>query len=146
MTSRISTILIAVFILLLTSCSTKPSASDVETSLSERITSESNGNLSLIEFEQTNAVEQEVFGQARYTVQFKGKVHIENDCFMYVNKSGMGSFFESFKTYESAPEFIPSMMMTGVQCIKGNDVAFNDVVTYLETEEGWVKVKEPKLY
>lgn len=115
-------------------------------SLSDRITSESNGNLTLIEFEQTNAVEREVFGQASYTIQFRGKVRVENDCFMYVNKSGNGSFFESFKTYKDAPEFIPSMMKVGVRCPKGEEIEFTDKVTYAETEEGWVRVREAKLY
>ncbi len=134
------------FILILASCSSKPDLTDVENSLSDRITSESNGNLTLIEFEQTNAVEREVFGQASYTIQFKGKVRVENDCFMYVNKSGTGPFFESFKTYNDAPEFIPSMMKVGVQCPKGEEIEFTDKVTYAETEEGWIEVEATSLF
>lgn len=146
MKSNFFTIVISFSLLFLMSCSSKPSASDVEESLSERITEESNGNLSLDDFEQTNAVENEVLGQATYTIQFKGKVRVEKDCFMYVNKSGMGSFFESFKTYENAPEFIPSMMMTGVRCPKGEEIEFIDKVIYVETEEGWITVGKSRLY
>lgn len=134
------------FILILASCSSKPDLTDVENSLSDRITSESNGNLTLIEFEQTNAVEREVFGQASYTIQFKGKVRVENDCFMYVNKSGTGPFFESFETYDESPEFIPSLMMQAVKCSKGEEVDFVDDVTYVETEEGWIEVEDTSLF
>ena len=141
-----STILIILSLLILTSCSGKPDSSDAETSLSERISTESNGNLTLIDFQQTNAVDREVFGQASYTIQYKATVRVEKDCFMYVNKSGMGSFFESFETYDESPEFIPSLMMQAVKCSKGEEVDFVDDVTYVETEEGWIEIEDTSLF
>ncbi len=58
----------------------------------------------------------------------------------------MGPFFESYKTYKKQPEFIPSMGRLLYSVDKGEEVEFKDKVTYLETEEGWVKSVEPKLY
>ena len=102
---------IAVSSLLLTSCSGKPSIGDIEDDLTERITSESNGKIELLEIEETNSIDNEVFGQEMYTIQYNAKVKFLADCYMYVNRSGMSSKFLSFKTYSTSPEFILSMQM-----------------------------------
>jgi len=137
---------IVLLFLVFGSCSGRPDAGDAEDDLAGRIESESNGTITLIDFEQTNAVEREAFGQASYTIQYKGKVRFEEDCYIYVNKSGMGSFFESFKTYQSKPEFIPSMARVLYSVDEGEEVEFRDKVTYMETEEGWILYKEPRLF
>lgn len=137
---------IILLFLIFGSCSGRPDAGDVEDDLAERIETESEGRITLIDFEKTNSVEREAFGQESYTIYFTGKIRFEEDCYIYVNKSGMGPFFESFKTYKKQPEFIPSMGRLLYSVDKGEEVEFKDKVTYLETEEGWVKSVEPKLY
>lgn len=127
-------------IALFTSCSSKPDIERTETILSEQISNESNGKVSLVSIEKTNAVENEFMGQKSYTIQYKAQVEILENCFMYVNKSGSGSFFQSFKTYEVEPEFIPSLQMQIVKCTKGNKVDFNGSMLFLDTENGWVKM------
>lgn len=117
----------------------KPSPADVETDLATRISTESNGNLTLIDFKKSNATDSEFLGQKAYTIQFEATLQVEQDCFMYVNKSGSGPFFMSFETFSNKPEFIPSMQMQIVQANKGDKVPYSDAVTYLETEEGWVR-------
>ncbi len=137
---------VVILSLLFVSCSGRPDENNAEADLAARIDAESKGALSLINFEQTNAVEQEVFGQESYTIQFKATVRVNEDCFMYVNKSGTGPFFMSFETYHEEPEFIPSLQMQIVSCSKGDEVPFIDKIRYLNTEEGWVKQAEVKLY
>ena len=137
---------IAVSSLLLTSCSGKPGIGDIEDDLTERIASESGGKIELLEIEETNSVDNEVFGQEVYTIQYKAKIKFLQDCYMYVNRSGMGAMFSSFKTYSTSPEFIPSMQMQAVKCSKGDEVEFQDSERYSNTNEGWVKAKNVSLF
>lgn len=132
--------------LLLTSCSGKPSIGDIEDDLTERIASESGGKIELLEIEETNSIDNEVFGQEMYTIQYKAKVKFLSDCYMYVNRSGMGSMFLSFKTYSTSPEFIPSMQMQAVKCSKGDEVEFQGSERYSNTNEGWVKANKVSLF
>jgi len=65
---------------------------------------------------------------------------------MYVNISGMGSMFLSFKTYSTSPEFIPSMQMQAVNCSKDDEVEFQDSKRYSNTNDGWVKANKVSLF
>lgn len=124
----------------ISSCSSKPSESRAEKDLREIIHNESNGNLELIAFNKTNAVEREVFGQKTYAIEYKAALKVKKNCFMYVNSSGFGSFFKSFKTFNKAPTFIPGREI--VECDKGKEVDFIDIIKYVETEEGWIRIKK----
>ncbi len=132
--------LASLLILTISSCSSKPSESRAEKDLRELIHNESNANLELIEFEKTNAAERELFGQKAYAIEYKATLRVKENCYMYVNSSGYGSFFKSFKTYDKAPTFIPGKEI--VECDKGKEVEFSDIIKYVETEEGWIKVKK----
>lgn len=127
-------------ILTLSSCSSKPSESRAEKDLREIIHSESSGNLELIEFEKTNAAERELFGQKAYAIEYKATLRVKENCYMYVNGYGYGLFFKNFKTYDKSPTFIPGRKV--VTCTKGKEVDFSDIIKYVETEEGWIKVKK----
>lgn len=133
---KIGLVIVCIFSLL--SCTNKPSASDVEKNLRDQIVRESNDNIELISFNKTNATERSMFGQESYNVQYKAKVKIKKDCFMYVNKSGIGSFFQTFKTFDTQPEFIPSLNSVIVSCAKDEEVEFFGTSMYLKTENGWV--------
>ncbi len=100
--------LILLIFLMFSTCSSRPDAGDAEDDLSERIDAESNGTITLIEFEKTNAIERQAFGQESYTIQFKAKVRFEKECYIYLNKTGIGPLFTSFKTHLTKPEFIPN--------------------------------------
>lgn len=113
-----------------------------EKDLSERIQKESDGRLELISFEKTNAADREFMGQKSYVIEFKAKLRVIEDCFMYVNNSGVGSYFKSFTTFEQEPNSIAHPMMRMVKAEKGTEVDFSDVITYAQTEEGWKKVKK----
>lgn len=138
---------ILLIILMFNGCTSRPDAGDVEDDLKNRIENDSKGEITLLDFEQTNAVEQDVFGQKHYTIFYKAKIRFEKDCYIYVNKSGMGRYFESFETYtKEKPEFFPSLSRMLVRAEKGDEIEFKDKVTYLETENGWVRAVEPKLF
>ena len=124
---------------LLTSCSSKPDINKVENILSEKILKESNGNITLLSVEKTNAQDNEIMGQKTYTIQYKAQVEVKNNCFMYIDKTGLGPFFPSFKTYISEPEFIPSLQMQIVTCTKGEKVDFSGKMLFYETENGWLQ-------
>ena len=133
------TIVLLALVLLFGSCSSKPDISTVEETLSNRVLAESLGSLELLSIEKVNAQESELFGREMYSIKYKGTIEVKKDCYMYVNKSGMGSFFESFKTYDESPEFIPSMQMQIVKCNMGDEVDFYDVAKFTNTENGWVE-------
>ena len=130
---------LVVLIVLFTSCSSKPDIEKVKTILSEQISNESNGDIALLSIEKTNAQDNEFMGQKTHSIEYKSTVEINEDCYMYINKSGVGSFFLSFKTYKEQPEFIPSMQMQIVECSKGDKVNFVDKMTFFETENGWIE-------
>lgn len=124
--------------LLLNSCSGNPGISDVELELKSVIDSQSNGSIELVEIEKTNSEEKEIFGQKVYSIDYKATIQFKKDCFIYVNKSGMGPLFESFKTYDQEPDFIPNFAMVVTSCKKGDKVSYNGRISFRDTEEGWV--------
>lgn len=128
----------AALTLLLASCSGVPGISDVESTLEPIITSQSEGNIELVEIEKTNSEEKEIFGQKVYNIDYKATIQFKKDCFIYVNKSGMGPLFESFKTYDQEPDFVPNFAMVVTSCKKGDKVSYNDRISFRDTEEGWV--------
>lgn len=130
-------ILPLVTVLILGSCSSNPEITDVEQNLKDRIASESENRIELVSIEKTDAVEKEYFGQKVYTISYKAKIRFKQDCFMYINKSGVGPFIESFKTYLEEPDFVPSMQMQVVSCSKGQEVDYESSSSFNETEEGW---------
>lgn len=123
--------------LLLNSCAGTPGISDVESELKPVITSQSNGNIELLEIEKTNAEEKEIFGQKVYNIDYKATIQFKKDCFIYVNKSGMGPLFESFKTYDQEPDFVPSFAMMTESHLKGDKVSYQGRMTFRNTENGW---------
>jgi hypothetical protein len=130
-------ILPLVILITLGSCSSNPEIADVEQNLKERIASESENRIEVVSIEKTDAAEKENFGQKIYTISYKVKIRFKQDCFMYINKSGVGPFIESFKTYLEEPDFVPSMQMQVVSCPKGQEVVYESSSSFSETEEGW---------
>ena len=124
---------------LISSCSgSKPGIDDLENSLNETVKSESNNRIELVGVEKTNAVDKEVFGQKVYTISYEATIKFKEDCYMYYNQSGYGPMFESFKTYNEEPEFVPSLQMKIGFCEKGQEIKYFGSAAYSETEEGWV--------
>lgn len=124
--------------LLFTSCSGNPEIGDVESKLKEAIDQQSNGSIELVKTEKTNSEEKEIFGQKTFSIYYKATIKFKKDCFIYVNKSGMGPLFESFKTYDQAPDFVPSFAMVATSCKKDQEVSFDGKMTFRNTENGWV--------
>lgn len=137
MNFKILTAVIALLVVF-SSCSSKPEIKEVEQNLKEQIASESEKRIELISVEKTNAVEKEYFGQKVYTISYKAKIRFKQDCFMYINKSGVGPFIESFKTYLEEPDFVPSMQMQVVSCSKGQEVDYESSSSFTENEDGWI--------
>lgn len=101
-----------------TSCSSKPSESIAKEDLSVRLEKQFEGKVELIDFEKVNAVDRELLGQKMYIMEYKAKVRALEDCLIYsVTK-----------------------MPTPLQ--KGEEVEFSNTMTYMKTEEGWIKAKE----
>lgn len=123
---------------LLLSCSGKPEISDLENDLKSQIVSESEGRIELTKLQKINAVDKEVFGQKVYTIAYEATIKFNEDFYMYYNKSGYGPMFESFKTYKTEPEFVPSLQLQVGLCERGKDFTYQGSATYCETEEGWV--------
>ena len=124
--------------LLLASCSSKPEIGDVEQNLKDQISHESNGRIELVSIEKTNSIDQEFMGQKVHIIDYKAKIKILEDCFMYVNKSGTGPFIKTFKTFKEQPEFIPSLEMQFVECDKGTEVSYDGSASFSDTENGWI--------
>ncbi len=146
MKSKLSVAIPIVLISILNSCSSKPTISELEELISDKIESESNGTISLVTLEETNSEEQEVLGQAFYTIHYRAKIKFNQDCYMYVDKSGLGPYLPSFKTYIQEPEFIPSMQRQVVRCVKESQIEINDKIRYKETEKGWEEQPEIGLF
>lgn len=125
--------------ILIASCSGNPGISEFETELNDKIESESNGTISLSEIEKTNSEEQEIFGQKTYSMNYKATITFNENCWIYRNTSGFGPIFESFKTYNEAPEFVPSFAHIATYFKKDATVSFSGKVSYFETENGWVR-------
>lgn len=125
-------------VLLITSCSGDPGIGDVESNLKEIIHNQSNGDIELVNVEKTNSEMKEIFGQKAYSIYYKATIKFKKNCFIYVNKSGMGPLFESFKTYDQSPDFVPSFSMVATSCKKGQEVSYDGKMSFKETENGWV--------
>lgn len=123
--------------LLLTSCSGEPGISDVEAELKPVIESQSGGNIELVDIEKTNAEEKDIFGQKIYSIDYKATIEFNKDCFIYVNRSGMGPMFDGFKTYDQEPDFVPSFAMMAESHKKGDQLTYAGKMSFRETENGW---------
>lgn len=124
--------------LLLTCCSSLPGIDEVEENVKIQIDVESNGDVQLIDIEKTNSKDQVILGQKMHTIEYKARVKFMKDCFMYVDKTGFGPYFSSFKTYNSEPDFNPSLQMQIVKFRKDDLKDFNGRVTFSDTENGWM--------
>ncbi len=131
----------AAICIIVSSCSSKPDIGDIEQTLKEQISNESEGRIELVSIEKTNSIDREIMGQEVHTIEYKAKLKFLKDCYMYVNKSGYGPYIESFKTYSEAPEFVPSLQMQSVICKKGVEIDYAGSATFSNTEEGWVQNK-----
>ncbi len=123
------------------SCSNKPSIGDIDQTVREQISEESEGRIELVSIEKTNSTDREMMGQEIHTIEYKAKIKFLKDCYMYVNKSGFGPFIQSFKTYTEQPEFIPSLQMQGVSCDIGVEIDYAGSSSFSNTENGWIQNK-----
>lgn len=94
----------------------------------------------------TNESGTEMMGQKVLTAEYDVEFKFIEDCYMYVNHSGIGPEFESFKTYKTEPEFVPSFAMKVFRFEKGQVGHTIAVFRFRETDEGWVLMKNMSLF
>lgn len=124
-------------VFILSSCNELPTEADAREKLESLINDESKGQIELIEFTKTNGQENEIMGQKMYKLIYKAKVKFKSSVWIYTNKTPVGDFFPSYKTYNDQPEIIPSLSMVISKSNKNQIVPINGTFTYFETENGW---------
>lgn len=131
-------------VLIFSSCGDgKPDIDDLEKSFQELVQKESEGRLSVKSIEKINAKDNQLFGQKFHSIQFKADMKVEQNCFLYQNKSGIGPILLNFKTYNEQPEFIPSFNSVVTKVSKDDEFEYMGEWTYEETENGWQSVSDP---
>lgn len=128
------------------SCSNKPDFSEFEKELLDQITDESGGIIKLINIEKTNSEDNNVLGQKTHTIHYKAEIEFLDNCWIYVNESGSETMIENFRTYNDQPEFIPIMSYLSTNYKKGDVVDIVGSVKYLQTENGWVIQRKPRIF
>lgn len=116
----------------LTSCKNLPSASKNEKDLRNKIEKVSENKVELIQFEKTNALEENVFGVKYYTISYKGKIKYKEDGFLRVT---IGEDINILKIFKD--KYKPNWL-TAFHNIKQNEEKkiFGKMI-YLKTENGW---------
>lgn len=116
--NRTLTILLVISLIVLSSCSSKPSESKAREDLSKRLEKQFEGKVELIDFEKVNAVDRELLGQKMYIMEYNATLRALEECLVYsvTNKPTIAK--------------------------KGEEIEFSNTMTYMKTEEGWIKAKE----
>lgn len=120
-------------------CSSLPSESDARKYLEAKISEESKGNIELVIFQKSNGIEQDVFGQKLYDMEFFATVEILKDGHTNDYK---GKF--SFKFYDQ-PDARPSfqqILMPRSEAKKGQRFELKGTLRYEKTEKGWRIAKQ----
>ena len=123
--------MIALSLIGLSSCKDLPSASNNEKDLRNKIEKVSENKVELIQFEKTNALEENVFGAKYYTISYKGKIKYKEDGFI---KFALGEDKNILKLYKEKHQGWVTIFYT----IKKNEEKkiFGKMI-YIKTENGW---------
>ncbi|MFN8287811.1 MAG: hypothetical protein U0V74_13725 [Chitinophagales bacterium] len=130
---------IIVFIVALTACGglTDNRADLVKQALSERVSKESEGAMSLSSFKKTNAVEQEFAGMKAYVVEFEAVIKIEKECWKAGN--GISGYFDNYRVRLTAPQggWDSYDMGNPKHFAAGEEITFKGEGTLVKKENGW---------
>ncbi len=136
-------ILIAGLYVILTGCSSTPSASNGEQAIQDRIKQESEGRIKLTEFQKTNGQQREVMGVKMYALEFDAQIEFTEDCKWI---TGMFGQQLSFRTSKPAAQkqtgfdwktFREAADNPGTMVAKGQKVKISGVVRFVKKEKGW---------
>jgi len=120
----------------LTSCSNLPNPSQNETDLRNKIEMVSEKKIELIQFEKTNALEEEIFGAKYYTVSYNGKIKYKESGYLHLNllnekKELVLNFVKIKHTSPFSLEAFYDIKQNEEKKIKGK-------IIYAKTENGWI--------
>jgi len=128
--------LFIVLTIALSSCNSLPSEHDAKSAIKEKIMSESNNTIELLEFSKTDAVKKEFLGQSVYQMSYSGEIKFVEEC--WKAKDPKGRFFDDFYVTQEKPTGILFNPINPARRFpKGSTFEINGVVTFFNTENGW---------
>lgn len=125
-------------LILLSSCGLTDNRTDmVKQKLSEQITSQSEGAISLASFTKTNAIEQDLGGMKAYTVEFDAVLKIEKECWKAGN--AFSGYFDNYVVRLTEPRGGWDSYDMGVpkHFAAGDQIAFKGKGILIKKENGW---------
>lgn len=120
----------------LTSCSNLPSASQNETDLRNKVEKVSEKKIELIQFEKTNALEEEIFGAKYYTVSYKGKIKYKENGYLYLNL--LNEKKELVLNFVTIKHTTPFSLEAFYDIKKNEEKNIIGKIIYAKTENGWI--------
>jgi len=132
MKSAVKYIALALPLLLLTACSSTPSASDAESVLRHKISKQSEGLIELVKFTKKNSQDAEVMGVKLHSIEFEAEIRFLEKCYW-------GSPLEqSFEVQRGEPgPFNMWMYMGKRKAEKGQRETITGTLRFEKTEKGW---------
>ena len=133
----------------LTSCSNLPNTSKNETDLRSKIEKVSENKIELIQFEKTNALEEEIFGVKCYTVSYKGKIKYKESGYLYLNILDQKK--ELILNFVKVKHKSPFLIEAFYDIKQDEEKNIIGKIMYAKTENGWItsnsdiKIAEEKI-
>lgn len=128
--------MILVSFLGLTSCSNLPNASKNETDLRSKIEKVSENKIELIQFEKTNALEEEIFGAKYYTVSYKGKIKYKENGYLHLNL--LNEKKELVLNFVTVKRTSPFSLEAFYDIKENEEKNIIGKIIYAKTENGWI--------
>lgn len=128
---------------ILTGCSSAPSASKGEQAIQDRISQESEGRIRLTEFQKTNGQQGEVMGVKVYGLEFDAQIEFTEDCKWITGMFGQQLSFRTSKAVAQKQsgftwdKFRDAADNPGSIVSKGQDIKVSGVVRFVKKEKGW---------
>jgi hypothetical protein len=132
-----------VALLLFAACSRgTPSAGDGKAVLQNRICSESEGRITLVRFEKTDAQQGEVFGVPFYTLEWTAEIEFTQPCKWVTGLFGLGAGFHTRAPTSGAGKgywdgFLEQSQYPGVLVNPRDRATLWGAVIFRKTEKGW---------
>lgn len=120
------------------SCSGKPSTSEAREIIEKQIESQASSKIKLVSLKKTNGVEQEVFGQKIYSLEYAVEIEFLDDCmWIYSMDGGYDGFNTAPIPAKTGGGLFDALLRNGTEHKKGERVKANGQVLFQKTENGW---------
>ena len=109
-------------------CSMKPTDADAKRFIEQKIQTNSNGLVKLIDFKKTNGIDKEIQGQKLYKMEWVATIEFSDDCLINTT---------SFVAVRQPKGFEQFLHLDKKQAQKGTQIQIPGSTEFTKTENGW---------